>query len=224
MERRPRVLLIYPRFTHSYVLSYEFMARLLPGKDGVMPSTALLVIAGLFDDAGWDVRHVDENVDALSDEDIDWADVCGFSGMHQQRAQLTGLIERCNARGKITVLGGSSVNVCPEFYPMADVLHIGELGDATKDMLAFLGKLEKPKAQVRFETKEKMSLDEQPMPAIHLVDPHRYLLMPMQFSVGCPFTCEFCDVPMIYGRVARLKSPERVLKELDALFETGFIG
>ena len=72
--------------------------------------------------------------------------------------------------------------------------------------------------------KEKATLDEQPLPALHLVDVSRYLLVPIQFSVGCPFTCEFCDIPMIYGRVARLKTPERVLAELDALYQRGFIG
>src|SRR5262249_29901430 len=107
-------------------------------------------------------------------------------------------------------------------------IHIGELGDATQEMLTFLRDSvdagTKPIEQRVFTTKEKTPLDDQPLPAIHLVDVNCYLLVPIQFSVGCPFTCEFCDIPMIYGRVARLKSSARILQELQALYDRGFIG
>lgn len=224
MNRR-RILLIYPRFARSHLLNYEFMAPFFPGKRGVMPPTGLLLIAALFEDEGWEVRIHDENVDPVDAAAIEWADVVGLSGMHQQRPRLTALIDECNRRGKLTLVGGSSVSICPEYYPRADVLHVGEMGDATKEMLAFLRTCDrKPAAQVVFKTKDRTALDDQPMPALHLLDVNRYLLVPVQFSVGCPFTCEFCDIPMIYGRVARLKSPERVLRELDALYGYGFIG
>jgi radical SAM superfamily enzyme YgiQ (UPF0313 family) len=226
-KTRPRILLIYPRFARSHLLNYEFMAPFFPGKRGVMPPTGLLLIAALFEEDGWEVRIHDENVDPVDPAVIDWADVVGLSGMHQQRPRLTALIDECNGRGKLTLVGGSSVSICPEYYPRADVLHVGEMGDATKEMLAFLrASLGKPRpaAQVVFKTDERTALDDQPMPALHLVDVNRYLLVPVQFSVGCPFTCEFCDIPMIYGRVARLKSPERVLRELEALYAYGFIG
>ncbi|MSP60836.1 MAG: DUF4070 domain-containing protein [Myxococcales bacterium] len=225
MTDKRRILLIYPKFTRSHLLNYEFMAPFYPGKRGVMPPTGLLVIAGLFEGDGWEVRIADENVEPFKPADLAWAEVVGLSGMHQQRVRLIELIDLCNRSGKITVVGGSSVNICPEYYPQADVLHVGELGDGTKELLAFLRTATaKPPAQVVFQTKEKATLDEQPLPALHLIDVNGYLLVPVQFSVGCPFTCEFCDIPMIYGRVARLKSPARVMKELDALYDRGFIG
>jgi radical SAM superfamily enzyme YgiQ (UPF0313 family) len=219
-----RVLFIYPRFVKSHLLNYEFMAPFLPGKRGVMPPTGLMTIAAVFEGAGWEVKIHDENIDPVPPELYDWADVVGLSGMHQQRGKIVEHVDIANARGKITIVGGSSVNICPEYYPRADAVHIGELGDATHELVKWLKEAEKPQAQVRFEVKERASLDEQPMPALHLVDVNRYLLVPVQFSVGCPFTCEFCDIPMIYGRVARLKSNARVLKELDALYHYGFIG
>lgn len=228
-SEKPRILLVYPRFSKSHLLNYEFMAPFYPGKRGVMPPTGLLIIAGVFEADGWEVRIHDENVDPLTAEVLAFSHVVGFSGMHQQRARMTALIDQCNAAGKLTVVGGSSANICPEYYPNADVIHIGEIGDATAEMLKLLrdcavGTPKKPVAQRLFTTKEKLTLDEQPMPAIHLVDVNRYLLVPIQFSIGCPFTCEFCDIPMIYGRVARLKSPPRVLQELQALYDRGFIG
>ena len=219
-----RILLIYPRFVKSHLLNYEFMAPFMPGKRGVMPPTGLMVVAALFEKEGWEVRIHDENIEPVPPALYDWADVIGLSGMHQQREKIVEHIEIGNARNKLTVVGGSSVNICPEYYPGADVLHIGELGDATYELVCFLRTAQKPAQQVRFQVRDKAALDDQPMPALHLVDVNRYLLVPVQFSVGCPFTCEFCDIPMIYGRVARLKSTARVLKELEALYSQGFIG
>ncbi len=183
-----------------------------------------MVIAALFEADGWEVKIHDENVSPVPEGLVDWADVVGLSGMHQQRAKIVEHVDEANARGKLTVVGGSSVNICPEYYPAADVLHIGELGDATHELVKYLRTAAKNGQQTKFEVKEKSTLDEQPMPALHLVDVNAYLLVPVQFSVGCPFTCEFCDIPMIYGRVARLKTNQRVLKELDALYQHGFIG
>jgi radical SAM superfamily enzyme YgiQ (UPF0313 family) len=217
-------LFIYPRFVKSHLLNYEFMSPFMPGKRGVMPPTGLMMIASLFEAADWEVKIHDENVEPVPSSLYDWADVVGLSGMHQQRGKIVEHLEIANQRKKITIVGGSSVNICPEYYPQADVLHIGELGDATHELVKWLRDAQKPEQQVKFEVKEKATLDEQPMPALHLVDVNRYLMVPVQFSVGCPFTCEFCDIPMIYGRVARLKTNARVLKELDALYQYGFIG
>ena len=231
MQSPRRILLIYPRFTKSHLLNYEFMVPFYPGKRGVMPPTGLLLIAGLFESDGWEVRIHDENIAPLTPEVLAFAPLVGLSGMHQQRARLSELIDECNQAGKLTVLGGSSANICPEYYPRADVVHIGEIGDGTQAMLAFLrascdegSAVRKPAAQQVFTTKDKIALDDQPMPALHLIDVNSYLLVPIQFSIGCPFTCEFCDIPMIYGRVARLKSPSRVIRELEALYVYGFIG
>jgi radical SAM superfamily enzyme YgiQ (UPF0313 family) len=223
--RKRRALLVYPRFARAHLLNYQYMAPFFPGKVAVMPPTGLLLVGGLFLDADWDVKLIDEHVHVVTPEDYDWADVVCVSGMHQQRARMCAILDEGNKRGKITVVGGSSVSICPEYYPMADVLHLGELGDETHAMLEFLRDAgEKPVAQKVFHSKKPMPLDEQPMPALDLVDVNQYLLHALQFSVGCPYTCEFCDIPMIYGRVARLKSPARVTRELDALYARGFIG
>ncbi|HEY8430434.1 MAG TPA: B12-binding domain-containing radical SAM protein [Sandaracinaceae bacterium] len=226
-----RALLVYPRFARNNLLNYENMTRFYPGKRAVMPPLGLITFAPLLIERGWEVRLVDENVAELDPEELHWPDAVFFSGMHPQRRRLNRILEEANALGKVTVVGGPSANICPEYYPGADAVHQGEIGDATELMLDWLdelvperGAVRKPEEQRIFKTVEKTPLDEQPMPAIGLVRPNRYIIMPIQFSVGCPYTCEFCDIPVIYGRIARLKSPERVLAELSAIYDAGFVG
>src|SRR5262245_38212433 len=113
-----RVLLIYPRFARAHLLNYQYMAPFFPGKRAVMPPTGLLLVGGLFLERGWEVRLVDEHLDEVTTADYEWADVVCVSGMHQQRARMTALMEEANRHGKVTVIGGSSVSICPEYYPM----------------------------------------------------------------------------------------------------------
>jgi hopanoid C-2 methylase len=222
---RRRILLVYPKFTRTSLFGYHHLAKLMPGKRAVMPSLGLITFGALLDRSQWEVRLIDENVQTLTDEQLNWADVVALSGMHMQRERLTALLSLANDLGKLTVVGGPSVSICPEYYPMADALHVGEVGDATSELLSFLHSTdEKPAQQRIFRTEVKTPLEELPLPAIDLLDVHAYLSMPVQFSVGCPYTCEFCDIPIIYGRVARYKSGPRLLRELDAISRYGFIG
>jgi radical SAM superfamily enzyme YgiQ (UPF0313 family) len=220
-----RVLLIYPRFTRTSLFGYDHLAKLMPGKRAVMPSLGLITFGALLADERWQTRLVDENVGPLDERDLAWADVVAISGMHMQRERIIELLHAANRLGKLTVVGGPSVTICPEYYPMADSLHVGEVGDATRELLEFLASARgKPRQQRVFKTVEKTPLEELPLPAIDLLDVHAYLSMPVQFSVGCPYTCEFCDIPIIYGRIARHKSPPRLVRELDAIYRTGFVG
>src|SRR5947207_4497749 len=140
------------------------------------------------------------------------------SGMHVQAPQIREINRRAKAAGKVVVLGGPSVSGWPEMYPDIDYLHIGEIGDATDEMIARLDRdVSQPRTQVRFETRERLPLGAFPIPAYHLVSLGRYLIGSLQFSSGCPYRCEFCDIPALYGRQPRLKSPEQLLSELDAM-------
>jgi radical SAM superfamily enzyme YgiQ (UPF0313 family) len=218
------VLLVYPRFTRNNLFGYENMVRFYPGKRAVMPPLGLLVFAARLDET-WDVRMVDENVRPLLPGELEWADVVALSGMHPQRRRLVQILEEANRLCKITVIGGPSANICPEYYPMADAVHVGEMGDATDRLLEWLGRTcAKPPVQLIFRTEERTPLDEQPLPRLDVLDVNDYFTQPVQFSSGCPFTCEFCDIPMIYGRIARIKSGHRIVRELQAIYETGFVG
>ena len=141
-----------------------------------------------------------------------------FRGWHHiQLSEIRDIQCRAKSCGKLTVLGGSAVSSSPETYPEFDYLHIGEIGDATDELIATLDRgVEPPPAQRRFETRDRLPLSSFPLPRYDAVPLARYLIGSLQFSSGCPYRCEFCDIPALYGRQPRLKSPAQLLAELDA--------
>ncbi len=142
--------------------------------------------------------------------------------MHVQRRAIEDIIARAHAVGRPVVLGGPSVSGCPEFYPEADLLHLGELGDATDRVIEWIDRsYARPPQQLRFETAERLPLADFPIPAYDRIAVRQYFIASIQFSSGCPYTCEFCDIPALYGRNPRLKTPEQVLTELDRLVAGG---
>jgi radical SAM superfamily enzyme YgiQ (UPF0313 family) len=216
---RRRILCVFPRYRHSFG-TFDHALPLL-GARAFMPPQGLLVIAA-FLPAGWDVRFVDENVRPVGEDDLAWADAVLLSGMHHQRDRIDELNDRAHAHGALTVLGGPSVSACPEWYPAVDILHVGELGDATDAIVARLAAdVSRPAAQEVHTTEERRDLAEFPLPAYRHLRMGDYMMGSLQFSSGCPYKCEFCDIPELYGRRARLKEPERVLAELDAMLAAG---
>ena len=116
------------------------------------------------------------------------------------------------------MLGGPSASASPEMYPDIDYLHIGEMGDATDRLIACLDEsVARPPAQIRFETKDRLPLQDFPIPAYDLIPLKNYLMLTLQFSSGCPYLCEFCDIPNLYGRQPRFKTAAQVTAELDAM-------
>ena len=135
------------------------------------------------------------------------------------------LNRRAHRMGKTTVLGGPSVSACPEQYPDFDYVHIGEIGDATDQLFQLLEACPaRPRRQIRLTTAERRPLDDFPVPAYALAHLHKYFIGSVQFSSGCPYQCEFCDIPALYGRVPRMKTPEQVLRELDTQLGAGLFG
>ncbi|WP_202801907.1 B12-binding domain-containing radical SAM protein [Rhodovulum sp. PH10] len=203
-------------FEHAYPLTGRVRA--------LMPPQGLLLIAASLPKS-WEVRLVDENIRPATRDDFLWADAVLVTGMHAQRRQIEEICRRAHALGRTTVLGGSSVSACREFYPGFDYLHVGELGDATDALIARLAKdPSRPDRQVVLETRERRDLADFPVPAYDLCELDRYLTGSIQYSSGCPYHCEFCDIPALYGRNPRLKSPAQVLAELDTLLACGMTG
>jgi radical SAM superfamily enzyme YgiQ (UPF0313 family) len=216
-----RILCVSPQYAPSFgtfQYSYRFFGRRV---SAFMPPQGLLVIASYLPES-WDVRFVDENAAPAGPQEFGWADAVFVSGMHVQRPYIQDVIARAHAAGKPVVLGGPSVSGCPEFYPEADVLHVGELGDATDGVIAWIDDHRgRPPRQLRFETVERVPLAQFPTPAYHLIAIRRYFIANIQFSSGCPYSCEFCDIPALYGRNPRLKTPAQVLAELDHIAAGG---
>jgi radical SAM superfamily enzyme YgiQ (UPF0313 family) len=220
VRHRRRILCVFPRYAPSFG-TFQYAYPLMGGVRAFMPPQGILVVAAYLP-PGWEVRIVDENIRPTSEEEMAWAEVVFVSGMHVQRAEIKAVARRARTAGKTTVLGGPSVSASPEQYPDFDYLHLGELGDATDELIRAIDEDAAPPAtQQRFTTRDRLPLAEFPIPAYERIDGCRYFIGSVQFSSGCPYRCEFCDIPALYGRQPRLKTPRQVLAELDALLAAG---
>ena len=218
---RRRILCISPRYAPSFG-TFHYSYPLFGGRvRAFMPPQGLLVVAAYLPES-WEVRFVDENARAATAEELAWADAVFLSGMHVQRPFIEDVIARAHHGGKPAVLGGPSVSGCPEYYPDADLIQVGELGDSTDAIIRWIDEHEeRPSHQLRFDTGTRLPLTAFPLPAYHLIRLPQYFIASIQFSSGCPYSCEFCDIPVLYGRNPRLKTPAQVLTELDALVAGG---
>ena len=216
-----RILCISPRYAPSFgtfQYSYPFFGRRVRA---FMPPQGLLVVAAYLPEQ-WPVRFRDENAHPATAADFQWADAVFVSGMHIQRPHIDDVIRRAHAHGRPVVLGGPSVSACPEYYPDADVLHVGELGDATDRVIEHLDRHPgRPARQLRFDTGTRLPLTQFPPPAYEMIRLREYFIANIQFSSGCPYSCEFCDIPALYGRNPRLKTPAQICEELDLIAAAG---
>jgi radical SAM superfamily enzyme YgiQ (UPF0313 family) len=220
VRNKRRILCVFPRYTPAFG-TFNHAYRLMRGVRAFMPPQGLLLIAAYMP-AAWEVRFIDENIRHATADELAWADVILISGMHVQAPQIRDIHARAKAAGKVTVVGGPSPSASPEMYPEIDYLHVGELGDGTDALVARLdASVEAPPAQVRFTTVERLPLADFPIPAYDLIPLKRYLMCTLQFSSGCPYRCEFCDIPGLYGRQPRLKTPQQITAELDAMRSQG---
>lgn len=217
-----RILCVFPAYVPSFG-TFQYAYPLLDGVKAFMPPQGLLTIAAYLPE-GWQVRFVDENIRPAGPADFAWAEAVLVSGMHIQRRRIRDIARRARQAGRVSVLGGPSVSAEPDAYGDFDYLHLGELGDATDRLVARLAEsCAPPPRQIRLKTGRRLDLADFPAPAYHLAELHRYFLGSVQFSSGCPYECEFCDIPALYGRVPRLKGAEQVLAELDAMRRLGNI-
>src|SRR5258708_7080526 len=223
IEMDRRILCVSPRYTYSFG-TFAYSYPLTDGGHASMPPQCLLLIAAYLP-ANWPVRFVDENIRPATQEDFEWAEAVFVSGMHIQRQQMNDICRRAHAFDLAVAIGGPSVSACPDYYPSFDYLHVGELGDATDELLARLARdPSRPEQQVVLKTAERVAMSDFPIPAYELAEIKRYFLGSIQYSSGCPYQCEFCDIPGLYGRNPRLKTPQQIVAELDKLLECGVTG
>jgi radical SAM superfamily enzyme YgiQ (UPF0313 family) len=218
---RRRILCVFPEYAKSFG-TFQHSYPLFGGRvRAFMPPQGLLVTAAYLP-AQWDVRFVDENSRRATEAEFEWADVVLTSGMHIQRPHIQSVVQRAHLHGRPVVVGGPSVSGCPEYYPDADLLHIGELGDATDRIIEYIDRHSgRPDGQLRFETSRRLDLCDFPKPAYDLIRIREYFIANIQFSSGCPYACEFCDIPALYGHNPRLKTAPQILAELDDIAAAG---
>src|SRR3954462_1626216 len=217
-----RILCVFPRYTSSFG-TFEHSYPLTDGVRAFMPPQGLLLLAAYLPKE-WQGKFGDENLRRTTREEVEWAEAGFVSGMHIQRQQMNDICRRAHEFDLPVALGGPSVSACPDYYPSFDYLHVGELGDATDQLLEILARdTARPDAQVVLTTKDRIPMTEFPIPAYELADVKKYFLGSIQYSSGCPYQCEFCDIPGLYGRNPRLKTPEQIIAELDKLRSCGLV-
>lgn len=215
-----KVLMIFPQFMPHAFWSYEGALDLLGAKYPTTPLGMITVAALLPGD--WDVRLVNRNTREVTEADLAWADMVMTGGMLPQQHDALGIIDMCRARHLPVVVGGPDATSSPQIYAKADFRVLGEAESVIDDFIAAwrAGEREGEFIAPKFQA----DVTKSPIPRFDLLTFKDYLYIGVQFSRGCPFTCEFCDIIELYGRSPRAKTIPQMLAELDALYALGYRG
>ena len=213
---RVNILLVYPRNPDSF-WSFKHVLNFVSRKSA-FPPLGLLTVAAMLPRA-WDLRLVDLNVRPLADDDIRWADYVFLSGMIVHKASAHEIAARCAALGKTVVAGGPLFTTGHAEFP--EIRHF-VLGEAEDVIAALVADLARSAPGPVYRSPHWPDVRQTPAPRWDLIELRDYVAMPVQFSRGCPFNCEFCDIVVMNGRVPRTKAPAQVVRELQALHERGW--
>ena len=214
----PKALLVYPEHPPTY-WGANYALEMV-GIKSAFPPLGLLTIAAMFPPE-YELRVVDMNVAPLEDSDLEWADMVFTSTMIVQRVSLKTVIERCNRAGVPVIAGGPHPTTFHDEIPGVDHFVLDE---AEEIFPGFLRDLEDGTAKTIYREPRKPDVTQTPVPRFDLIDLDNYYSMGLQFSRGCPFDCEFCDITKLYGRVPRTKSPAQMVTEFDSLRKLGWKG
>jgi radical SAM superfamily enzyme YgiQ (UPF0313 family) len=209
-------LLLYPRFPDTFWSFKHALAFV--HKRAALPPLGLLTVAAMLPPE-WRLRLVDTNVRALTERDLAWADCCFVSAMVVQRESAHSLIARCRAAGLLIVAGGPLFQNEHAQFPLVDHFVLNE---AELTLPPFLADLRAGRAQRLYASDRFADLSQTPTPRWDLLDLDRYAGMALQFSRGCPFNCDFCNVTALLGHRVRIKSSTQIITELDALYARGW--
>jgi radical SAM superfamily enzyme YgiQ (UPF0313 family) len=215
---RMNTLLIYPEFPATF-WSFKHALKFIR-KQAALPPLGLLTVAAMLP-AGWGKRLVDLNVRKLTEKDLAWADLVFISGMIAQRDSAHAVIARCRAAGKVIVAGGPLFSLEAEQF--SEVNHF-VLQEAEVTLPEFLRDFEQGCPRRIYTSSEYADLRQTPAPLWALADLRRYASMSVQYSRGCPFDCEFCNVTSMFGHRPRYKTAGQVIAELDRLWQAGWRG
>lgn len=213
-----KILLVYPHYPDTF-WSFRHALKFIDRKAS-FPPLGLLTVAAMLP-VEWEKRLVDMNVRPLADEDLAWADYVFISAMTIQRKSAQEVIARCRQLGVKTVAGGPLFTTCHEDFP--DVDHL-VLNEAELTLPPFLEDLRKGEARHLYADERRANLAETPIPLLDLIDVRKYAAMNIQYSRGCPFDCEFCDITGLFGRTPRTKRLTQLITELDNLHALGWRG
>jgi radical SAM superfamily enzyme YgiQ (UPF0313 family) len=214
------VLLVVPRFSGQSFWNFTAACEVY-GARFPAPPLGLITVAALLPPS-WQCRLVNRNTEELLDADLDWADLVMTGGMLPQQPDTCQIIELAHARHKPVVVGGPDVTSSPEAYRASD---FQVLGEAEGIIGAFIEAWNSGARRGIFEAEKfKIDITTTPIPRFDLLKRSQYTYFGVQFGRGCPFTCEFCDIIELYGRVPRVKTVQQMLAELETLYDFGYRG
>jgi radical SAM superfamily enzyme YgiQ (UPF0313 family) len=212
-----KALMVWPRFPPSF-WGFEGVLDMLP-ENAMTPPLGLITVAALCP-SSWTLRLIDHAFDELREEDLLWADLVMVSAMHAQREDARAILSRARALGRRTLIGGPWASSDPDAVcPDADHVLVGEAEEVFGGIAA---ELEQGSARGLYHAVDKPDMTLSPIARFDLLRLDKYTSMPVQFSRGCPFQCEFCDIITIYGRRPRTKTPVQMIAELDTLRRLGW--
>ncbi len=210
------ILLLYPKYPETF-WSFKNALKFI-SKKATEPPLGLLTVAAMLP-ADFNKKLIDLNVDKLRDSDIAWADYVFISAMSVQKHSAEDAIRRCQRLGKKVVAGGPLFTSDPAVFSYVEHLVLNE---AELTLPLFLQDLKAGNPRRLYRTDEFPGLLHTPLPAWELIDFKKYAVMDLQFSRGCPYNCDFCDIVQLYGRRVRTKSATQMTAELDALYDIGW--
>lgn len=212
------ILMVYPMYPDTF-WSFKHALKFV-SKKASFPPLGLLTVASMLP-KDWNKKLIDMNANQLTDDDILWADLVFISAMSIQSVSANKVIERCiNLNAKL-IAGGPLFTSSPELYQNVDYLVLNE---AEITLPHFLEDLKAGKPKHKYTSDNWANITTTPLPQWDLVLMNNYTSMNLQYSRGCPFDCEFCDITVLYGRKPRTKTKDQVIAELDALYFTGWRG
>ncbi|MFC1987266.1 B12-binding domain-containing radical SAM protein [Chloroflexota bacterium] len=213
-----KILFVYPQYPDTF-WSFKHALKFV-SKKAVFPPLGLLTVAAMLP-GDWEKKLVDMNVTGLTDRDIKWADYVFISAMAVQKKSVKEVVSQCKHLGTKIVAGGPLFTAGYEEFDSIDHFVLGE---AEVTLPPFLEDLEKGQAQNIYASNERPDISATPIPLWSLIDMNQYSSMNLQYSRGCPYDCEFCDIVILNGHTPRTKSKEQVISELDFLYEQGWRG
>jgi radical SAM superfamily enzyme YgiQ (UPF0313 family) len=213
-----KILMVYPKYPDTF-WSFKHALKFVR-KKAAFPPLGLLTVASMLP-SEWEKRVIDMNVGPLTDHDLKWADYIFISAMVVQRDSVIEVIQRAKKMNLRIVAGGPLFTTEPELFSEVDHLILNE---AEVTLAPFLADLASGQAKHIYSTAEHPVVTATPIPAWSLLNMKKYSSMSLQYSRGCPFNCEFCDITFLDGRVPRTKDRDQVLAELEAIYQQGWRG
>jgi radical SAM superfamily enzyme YgiQ (UPF0313 family) len=211
-----KILLVYPQYPDTF-WSFKHALKFV-SKKAAFPPLGLLTVASMLPPE-WEKKLIDMNVSALTDRDIRWADYVFISAMAIQTDSAKNVIKKCRQLGVKIVVGGPLFTMQPEEFSEVDHLVLNE---AEITLPLFLEDIKKGSAKHSYTSSEWPDINITPVPLWELADMKRYSSMSLQYSRGCPFDCEFCDIVVLNGHTPRTKDTDNIIRELEALYNKGW--